>query len=174
MQKASSSLDTSPQQKVPYQIHKQENNSMNQHCRKSAINTIQPQQYSRIRNLGQLTFIPNMSHHLHPSSLSHQPTRNQSHLTGFPLNDKTPPSSPLTFQMPPSAFHDAPNAPIAERFVRSKRALLHRTLKFPLEPLHQPVDLQMHPGIHERVEMTAGVFERQGVGVCEVRGDLHV
>lgn len=74
--------------------------------------------------------------------------------------------------MSSSAFHDSPDSPIAKRLVCPKRAFLHRTLQLALKTLDQPVDFEMNAGIDKIVEMTTGVFERQGVRIGKIRGDL--
>jgi hypothetical protein len=107
----------------------------------------------------------------HPA-LSLQPDRNKVLLTGPPFNDEASSSSSRTLQMSSSAFHDSPDSPIAKRLVCSKGAFLHRTFQLALKTLDQPIDFEMNASINKIVEMTTGVFERQGVRIGKIRGDL--
>ncbi|CAK44090.1 hypothetical protein An01g11890 [Aspergillus niger] len=58
--------------------------------------------------------------------------------------------------MPSSALHDHSNCLVTERLVRPERAFLHWTIEFLRKAFHKPVDLQVDPGVDERVEMTRG------------------
>lgn len=140
-------------------MHNQPTLRPSTHCRSKE------QEHSTKRNtLPERTFISQMLDELYPT-LSFQPCRNQVHLAGFPLDDKTPASAPSTLEMPSSAFHDPPDSHIAEGFVSSERAFLQWTLELLLKTVYQPVDFQMDAGIDQVVEMAAGVFQRQSVRV---------
>lgn len=41
-------------------------------------------------------------------------------------------------------------------------------------PVHEPLNLEAYPGVNEGVEISAGVFQRQGVGVYELLADEDV
>ncbi|THD00475.1 hypothetical protein EYZ11_000039 [Aspergillus tanneri] len=61
--------------------------------------------------------------------------------------------------MPPSALHNPPYPPVAERLIRPEGAFLHRAFQLSLEALYQPVDFQMNSSVNKGIEVVA-----EGVG----------
>lgn len=49
-----------------------------------------------------------------------------------------------------------------------------QTVQVQLPPFNQPLDLEIHPRVHDPVQVPVRVLERQGVGIDEVRGDEQV
>lgn len=76
--------------------------------------------------------------------------------------------------MPSTPLHDPADSPVAELFVCAKRAFLHRTFKLAFKALDKPVNLEVNAGVNQGVEVAAGVFQREGVGVRQIRCNLHM
>jgi hypothetical protein len=91
-----------------------------------------------------------------------------------PFNYITGPSARTAFQMPSAALHDLSDPSIAKGFIGAKGAFLHRTLEFPLKAFHQPIDLEMHPRVHDGVEVPTGMLQGQGVRIRQKRRDIKV
>ncbi|KAL2006721.1 hypothetical protein VTN00DRAFT_9389 [Thermoascus crustaceus] len=95
-------------------------------------------------------------------------------MAASPLHDQTAPTDTRTLQMPPPPLHDPPDPPVTERLVRPEGAPLHRTLELQLEALHQPVDLEVDARVDNGVEVAAGMLQRQGIRVWEIRCNVEM
>jgi len=76
--------------------------------------------------------------------------------------------------MTAASLHDALDPAIAKGFIGPEGALLHGTLQVALEALDQPIDLEMHTGGDDRVEVMGGMLESEGIRIGEIGGDVQM